>query len=188
MHDSTQRASLDGAFIEVHAQLRRLASALMRSERPGHTLEATAAVHEVYLRLLRSPPPDLDDPGRFLATAATALRRVLIDHGRRRQTQRRRHRREPGAAAVVEHPSMAPIGLAEVAEATELLGRQDPRSGRVAELRLFAGLSIEEIAREVGVSKPTVERDWRFARAWLAERLGGSPIDPGVAPEPSGDG
>lgn len=188
MNDSTQRASLDGAFIEVHAQLRRLAKALMRSERPGHTLEATAAVHEVYLRLLRSPPSELDDPRRFLAAAATSLRRVLIDHGRRRHAQRRRHRRERGLEAAIEQPSKAPIGLVEVAEALEALERQDPRSGRVAELRLLAGLSIEEIAREVGVSKPTVERDWRFARAWLAERLGDSPIDPGEAAERIGNG
>jgi RNA polymerase sigma factor (TIGR02999 family) len=188
MDHSTQRASLDKAFIEVHAQLRRLAKALMSSERPGHTLEATAAVHEVYLRLLRSPPPDLDDPRRFLATAATSLRRVLIDHGRRRHAQRRRHRREAGLAAAAETASKEATGLVEVAEALDLLERQDPRSGRVAELRLLGGLSIEEIAGEVGISKPTVERDWRFARAWLAEQLGGDPMEPGDAAGPLRDG
>jgi RNA polymerase sigma factor (TIGR02999 family) len=181
------RPLLDEAFVEIHSQLRRLARAMMRSERPGHTLEATAVVHEVYLRLLRSPPQDLRDPQRFLAAAAVTVRRVLIDHARRCQG-RRRHRHDGDLDGV---PGRSPVGspsLPEIAEAVGCLQREDPRSGRVAELRLLAGMSMEEIAAEVGVSKPTAERDWRFARAWLGARLAADASDAAHEPDPLGDG
>lgn len=187
MDRSRHRLLLDDAFVEIHAQLRRVARAMMRSERPGHTLEATAVVHEVYLRLLRSPPHDLRNPQRFLAAAAVTLRRVLIDHGRRGRI-RRRHRHDGEPEFLLAKALPATPSLLEIAEAVEGLQREDPRSGRVAELRLLAGMSMEEIAAAVGVSKPTAERDWRFARAWLGARLAADERSASGDRDASGDG
>ncbi len=163
--------SIDEAFLEVQRQLRSLADVLLRSERAGHTLQPTAVVNEAYLRLLASPPNAFRDRSHFMAIAATTLRRVLVDHARQRSAARRGGASKP-VALVAE-----PVGreettlMSEVAEAIEALAQEDPRGARVVELRTFGGLTMEEIASQLGVSKPTVERDWRFCRAWLEQRL-----------------
>lgn len=165
------RTSIDEAFLDVHRQLRSLADVLMRSERAGHTLQPTAVVNETYLRLLASPPDSFRDEGHFMAIAANTLRRVLVDHARGRGAERR-----GGGAQRVELAEQPIEGgeielMSAVAESIEALGAEDPRGARVVELRVFGGLTMEEIAAHLGVSKPTVERDWRFCRAWLEHRL-----------------
>lgn len=167
------RPILDRAFLKTRSELRGLAQVLMRSERNGHTLQPTAVVHETYLRLLRSPPRRIRDTAHFLSLAGTTLRRVLVDHARGRRTIRRGGDRDRAdlvdADAVQEEVAM----MTAVAEAISSLAREDPRGARVAELRLFGGLSIDEIAAQVGVSTPTIERDWRFGRAWIERRMQG---------------
>lgn len=163
--------SIDEAFIEVHEQLRSLADLLMRSERADHTLQPTAVVNETYLRLLASPPQAFRDRSHFLAIAATTLRRVLVDHARGRRTLRRGGTR--GRTPLEDAPA-APCEItlmSEVAEAIEALAEEDARGAKVVELRTFGGLTMDEIAQHLGVSRPTVERDWRFCRVWLERRL-----------------
>ena len=176
--------SIDEAFLEVQRQLRSLADVLLRSERAGHTLQPTAVVNETYLRLLASPPNAFRDRSHFMAIAATTLRRVLVYHARRRSTVRRGGASRPVALAE------EPIGreetalMSEVAEAIESLAKEDPRGAKVVELPTFGGLTMDEIASHLEVSKPTVERDWRFCRAWLERRLA-SEIDEGGEGGPS---
>lgn len=167
------RAILDRAFLRSRKDLRGLAQVLMRSERNGHTLQPTAVVHETYLRLLRSPPRRIRDTAHFLALAGTTLRRVLVDHARGHRTLRRGGDRDRADLGEVETAQGELATMTAVAEAISSLAREDPRGARVAELRLFGGLSIGEIAAEVGVSLPTIERDWRFGRAWIERRMRG---------------
>jgi RNA polymerase sigma factor (TIGR02999 family) len=182
MQPDPARTRIDETFSEVHTQLRSLADALMRTERPAHTLQPTAAVHETYLRLIASPPRHCRDRNHFLAIAATTLRRVLIDHGRRVRSDRRGGgvRRAPLDDAIADRRGHSLMH--EVAEAVDLLANAEPRGARVVELRVFAGFTMEEIARQLGVSKPTVERDWRFCRAWLANQLADGE-DPASGPD-----
>ena len=165
--------SIDEAFLEVQRQLRSLADVLLRSERAGHTLQPTAVVNETYLRLLASPPDAFRDRCHFMAIAATTLRRVLVDHARSRHALRRGGASKPVALAEEPVSREETALMAEVAEAIESLAQEDPRGAKVVELRTFGGLTMDEIAAHLSVSKPTVERDWRFCRAWLEQRLAG---------------
>jgi len=173
MHERDDHPDLDAAFLAASTPLRAIAASLMRGERPDHTLQATAIVNEAYLRLLASPPREVRDEGHFLAIAATTLRRVLVDHGRRRRPDRRgaeaiaETRPSPDLAASIEHLDL----LSESAACMERLAVESPRSARVLELRTLAGLGIDEVAALLNVSRTTVERDWRYARAWLADAL-----------------
>lgn len=173
MRDGGDHPDLDAAFLASRASLRAIAASLMRGERPDHTLQATAIVHEAYLRLLASPPREVRDEAHFLAIAATTLRRVLVDHGRRRRPVARGAEtiasgRSDPADAIAEHLDL----LAETARGIERLAEEAPRSARVLELRALGGLGTDEVARTLGISRSTVEREWRFARAWLAEAIG----------------
>lgn len=156
---------------EYH-ELRAVAQRYFRHERPGHTLQPTALVHEAYLRVARRPG-QWRDRSEFLAVAGREMRRVLVDHARRRGAAKR------GAGLVrvaldesVVSSEDAEVGLLDLAEAVTELGRLDPCAAHVVDLRLFGGLTIGEVARELDVSERTVEEDWRMARAWLSLRLG----------------
>jgi RNA polymerase sigma factor (TIGR02999 family) len=151
----------------VYAELRQLAAARLAREGPGHTLQPTALVHEAYLRLVGDQ--EFDGRGHFFAAAAEAMRRILVESARRkgRVKRGRDHRRvEFGEYAVVTGDSPADEILA-LDEALTRLAAEDPESARVVQLHFFAGLSIEQAAEALGVSRATAYRQWSFARAWL---------------------
>jgi RNA polymerase sigma factor (TIGR02999 family) len=158
----------------IHTELRRLARAQMRHERPGHTLQATALAHEAYLRLVRLENQDWHGRAHFLGTAAAIMRRLLIDHARKHGAARR------GGGATHLTLGEAP-GLAANDRADELvalddalakLAALDERQARIVEMRFFAGLSVEETAAALSISDRTVKREWAVARAWLRAELG----------------
>lgn len=166
----------------VYYELRRLAGRQIAKEPSGQTLQATALVHEAYLRLVpKEPVAEADDgadkqprpwqsKGHFYAAAAEAMRRILIERARRKK-----RRREPHASLATE--PLAPAGnrpvddLLAVDEALQALAAEDPQKAELVKLRFYAGLSLEEAAKCLGVSRATASRYWAFARAWLYDRL-----------------
>jgi len=160
----------------VYAELRRLAAARLAGEKAGHTLEPTALVHEAYLRLVG--PADAgrwDGRGHFFAAAAEAMRRILVEAARRKRRGKR------GGDRVRVDLSRVSLGAAgpdadvlALDEALAQLAAEDPRKAALVRLRFFAGLSLEDAADALGISRATASRDWTYARAWLFDRLAGS--------------
>ncbi|KAA0214965.1 MAG: sigma-70 family RNA polymerase sigma factor [Cyanobacteria bacterium CYA] len=160
----------------VYDHLRALAQRQLASERPGHTLSATALVHEAYLRLMGPRQAPWEAEAHFCAAAAEAMRRILIDHARARCTAKRGGSVGRRAALrLTELPDPGSdddcAGFLILDEAISRLEGADPQAAAVVRLRYFAGLSIDETARALGVSEPTVKRAWAFARAWLKEAI-----------------
>lgn len=158
----------------IYDELRRLANACMRRERPGHTLQATALVHEAYMRLLGQREVAWNDRAHFFAVAATLMRRVLLDHARKRHTAKRGS--APHKATLEEGLLIADEHLEDVLTMDECLTRLaaiDERQARLVELRFFAGLDVEEIAAVMGISTATVKREWASAKAWLHREMTG---------------
>lgn len=154
----------------VYEELRRLAHHYMRGERSGHTLQTTALVNEVYLRLAGIDALRWRDRVHFFAMAATLMRRVLVDYARLRG----REKRGAGLSITSLDDATAPQPAVDIVALDEALGRLaavDPQQGRVVELRFFAGLSVEETAEALGISPATVKRDWATARLWLYNEL-----------------
>lgn len=166
-----------GAFDEVtsyvYAELRRRAAAYMRSERPGHTLETTGLVHEAFVRLIDKRKIDWQDRNHFLAVAAQAMRRILVDHARARKRGKRGGKDDPMPLDNVPHARSAEpdVDLVALDEALQDLASFDPRQAQLVELKYFAGMTLDETAQVLGVSRETVKRDWQIARAWLRDRL-----------------
>ena len=162
----------------VYEQLRRMAGARLRRERPDHTLGATALVHEAYLRLAAAGPVDWQDRAHFFAVAARAMRRILIDHAKERGAAKRggqlvRVPFDPEQLAGLSSADAAdPVLLVALDDALAELEQQHPRQARAVELRYFGGLTLAETGEAIGVSPPTAMRDLRFAQAWLARRIG----------------
>jgi RNA polymerase sigma factor (TIGR02999 family) len=158
----------------VYDELRRLAARKLAKEQPGQTLEATALVHEAYVRLVDADHArQWNSRGHFFAAAAEGMRRILIENARRKKSQKHggdRRRIELGDVALSSHSG--PEGLLLLDEALTLLAEEDRRAAEIAKLRLFAGLSVEDIARVLDVSRATAFRNWTYARAWLQARLG----------------
>jgi RNA polymerase sigma factor (TIGR02999 family) len=159
----------------VYDEFRALARHYLAQERANHTLQPTALVHEAYMKLVDQSRVDWQGRSHFFAVAAQAMRRILVDHARSRQ----REKRGGGRARVVldEAVALSPQKDEDVIaldEALEQLAKLDPRQAKVVELRFFGGLSVEEVAHTLGVSKRTVEGDWTFARAWLSRELRGT--------------
>lgn len=156
----------------VYADLWRLADLYLSRERPGQTLQPTALVHEAYLRLAGSEQ-DWQNRAHFFGAAARAIRRILLDRARARRSERRGGGRSrlPIEAASEIAVGAPPLDFLALDEALERLARLDPAKARVVELRFFGGLGVEETAEVLGTSASTVERDWRFARAWLHREL-----------------
>ena len=155
----------------VYEELRRLAAHYMRGERPDHTLQTTALVNEVYLRLAGIDGLQWRDRVHFFAMAATLMRRVLVDYARRRG----RDKRGAGISvtsldANVAAPQPA-VDVVALNDALERLATMDPQQSRVVELRFFAGLSVEETAEALAISPATVKRDWATAKLWLYNEL-----------------
>ncbi|MEW6252886.1 MAG: ECF-type sigma factor [Planctomycetota bacterium] len=160
----------------VYDELRAIAQKYMREERPDHTLQPTALVHEAYLRLVDQTRVSWEGRSHFLAIAARAMRRVLIDHARARARQRRVGRRKiTGIDSEMLPTDFTQDELLEVHDALERLAAMDPRQAQVVEMRFFGGMTVEEIATALGVSKRTIEGDWRHAKAWLRLVLADTP-------------
>jgi RNA polymerase sigma factor (TIGR02999 family) len=160
-------------FAAVYAELRRLAAAKMAHEPDGHTLDATALVHEAYLRLGEG---SFASRSGFFRAAAAAMRRVLVDHARGKRRQKRGGDRT--RLPLADIPSRAdtdPDLLLALDDALERLAAEDPAAAAVADLHLFAGLPIDDAADALGVSRATAYRHWTYARAWLQDALGENP-------------
>ena len=167
------KEALDQLMPLVYDQLRSLAGRCLAGERPGHTLRATDLVHEAYVRLVRIEP-DFNNRVHFFAMAARLLRRILVDHARRHGYAKR----GGGAMTLSLDEAMAAgnpreIDLIALDDALDSLAKLDERQSRMVELRFFGGLSIEETSEVLGVSAPTVKREWASARAWLYREIRG---------------
>lgn len=168
----TGPAPLDATFAATYTELRALAARIMSRERPGHTLQPTALVNEAYLRLLGAGELNVAGRTHFVNLAAQAMRRILVEHARGRLTEKRGGGWVPvtlydiGAADL---PDQATI--LDLDNALRKLTEVDPRAARVVELRVFAGLTMEEIASAVGVTRRTVQTDWRIAFMWLRREM-----------------
>jgi RNA polymerase sigma factor (TIGR02999 family) len=157
----------------VYDELRRLAAAHLADEKPGQTLQATALVHEAYLRLVGGgPDAPWNGRGHFIAAAAEAMRRILVENARRKKTEKRGGRRRRIDLARAEPlDRAAPEALLDLDELLTRLAGEDPEAAAVAKLRIFAGLSVEEAARALSTSRAGAYRQWTYARAWLHARL-----------------
>jgi RNA polymerase sigma-70 factor (ECF subfamily) len=156
----------------IYPELKKLARAQLRNEGTGHVLQPTALVHEAYMRLVRHEHHTWENRAHFYAAAANIMRRLLIDHARSRKAQKREGERN---ALSLDHAltlsQEQSVELLDLDEALSDLERFSPRQARVVELRYFAGLSVPEVARALGVNPRTVDREWATARAWLRARL-----------------
>jgi RNA polymerase sigma-70 factor (ECF subfamily) len=156
----------------VYGELRRLAAHYLRGERPDHTLQPTALVHEAYIRLTKLHDVDWQSRSHFFATAATVMRRILVDHARAQQAGKREalHNAVSLEDALVVSPTRS-ADLLALDEALDELAKIDARRSKIVELRFFGGLSEEETGTVLGISARTVKRDWRIAKAWLYDEL-----------------
>jgi RNA polymerase sigma factor (TIGR02999 family) len=164
----------DALAERVHAHLRRLASAQLRRERAGCSIQATDLVNETWLRLFDQLRVDWRDRAHFFGLAATMMRRVLVDRARRRHRKKRQGEEVHSGITLVPDPAAGrgEVDVLDVERALERLAQEAPRAARVVEMRYFAGLEIEEVATALDVSPATVRRDWTFARAWMQVELG----------------
>jgi RNA polymerase sigma factor (TIGR02999 family) len=163
----------------VYEELRKLAAHRLAREKPGQTLQATALVHEAYLRLLDGGEPrPWNGRGHFFAAAAEAMRRIMVENARRKQSLKGGGGRQRVDLEGVELPAESPVpsaalDLLALDEALAALERDEPRKAEVVKLRFFAGLTNDQAAEALGVSSATAENDWAYARAWLRLQLGG---------------
>jgi len=157
----------------IYDELRRIASAQMRRERAGHTLQATAVVHEAYLRLAGEQDIQWQSRAHFFAIAARAMRQVLLDYARQRHAGKRGG--EGAQKVEIDVDLLAGANRIEdivaIDEVVTRLSELDQQQGRIVELRFFGGLSVEETAEAMGISDSTVKREWRLAKAWLHREL-----------------
>ena len=172
-------AALDALVPVVYKELRRLAHCELRKERPNHTLQSAALVHEAYFRLLGQKPPQWESRTHFFAIAAQLMRQILVDYARRRRASKR----GSGVCMLtLEDAEALPqrkdkdVDVIALDDALNTLAELDPRQSRVVELRFFAGLSLEETSEVMGIATATVQRDWTAARAWLHREISRRPV------------
>lgn len=166
------KAALDRLLPLVYAELRRIARKHLRGERPSHTLQPTALVHEMYARLAGQAPPDVHDRIHFLGVASHVMRQILIDYARTQYAQKRGGRQaklslEEAQDACIERPAI----MIRIDDALNQLARHDPRKARLIEMRFFGGLTAEESAAVFNLPVNAVRRDLRVAQAWLQREL-----------------
>jgi RNA polymerase sigma factor (TIGR02999 family) len=165
--------SVDALMTELYGELRTLAQHYLASESPGHTLQATALVNEAYIRLIDQSQVEWQGRSHFFAVGAQAMRRILVDHARRKG----RIKRGKGCERVdldtlrIVSPQRSDDVLA-IDEAICELEERDPRQAQIVEMRFFGGMTVEEVAEALGISRRTVESEWTIIRAWLRRRLG----------------
>jgi RNA polymerase sigma factor (TIGR02999 family) len=163
----------------VYQELRRLAQNYMRTERPDHTLQATALVHEAYLKLCEPDAPNPQSKAHFFALAAQQMRRILVDHARGRNTDKRGGRQIKLSLEDIQGIGWeADDGIVALDEALCRLEKVDSRACRVVELRFFGGLTEDEASNVLGIGVSTLKRDWEFAKAWLLDQLSSSNNSP----------
>src|SRR5579863_7857968 len=165
------RSALDSLTSIVYKELRRLAGVYLRRERPGHTLQTTALVNEAYIRLVDFNRMEWQNRAHFFAVSAQVMRRILVEHARRRNLKRGGGVPRLSLEEVAEVGSARDAGLVALDDAIEALARFDPRKAKVVELRFFGGLTVEETGEVLKTSPVTVRRDWVTARAWLYREL-----------------
>ncbi|MBY0460308.1 MAG: sigma-70 family RNA polymerase sigma factor [Gemmataceae bacterium] len=160
-------------FEDVYAELRRIAAARLACESPGQTLDATGLVHEAYLRVFAADPDrPFVDRTHLLATAAEVIRLILIDRARAKGRQKRAgDRTRLDLRRPVPVHDLPPDDLLDLTDALDALAAEDPRKAELVKLRFFGGLSVEEVADALGVSRATADRHWAYARAWLHARF-----------------
>ena len=159
----------------VYGELRKLAAAKMAHEAAGQTLQPTALVHEAWLRLGGEQQPDWQNRAHFFASAAEAMRRILIDRARRRMAQRHGGDFVRTSADALNHEAVSTVAndaeILDVHEALDALARHDPRKAELVKQCYFVGLTLKEAALVLGISEPTARRDWSYARAWLFNEI-----------------
>ena len=166
------RSALDELLPLVYRELRQIAARHLAQERPGHTLQATALVHEVYLRLIDQHSVDWRNRAHFFSIAAEMMRRILVNHAVGRRAQKRGSGETLlSLDEVVSFPNRQDVDLVLLDEALNRLAEFDPLQARIVELRFFAGLTVEEVAAVLGVPDTEVKREWRSAKAWLTAQL-----------------
>jgi len=164
---------MDDLLPLIYEELRRRAAAYLRRERPNHTLQPTALVHEAYLRLIDQRQDNWASRDHFFAIAAQAMRRILVDHARGRHRQKRGGSNEdlPLEDALLAAADEASVDLIALDEAMKRLAKLDPKQERIVELRYFGGLSLDEAANALSISRATAARDWQVAKAWLHREM-----------------
>lgn len=162
----------------VYGELRVLAESYMRKERPGHTLQPTALVNEAWIRLADQTRVEWKGRAHFFGIAAQAMRRILVDHHRRRTAARRGRDKAVTLIDDAADTFSDPLDFIALDRALDELAAMDPRAARIVEMRFFGGLTVEETAEVMEISTPTVKRDWRTAKAWLYQRLDAAPEPP----------
>lgn len=164
----------DRLMTAVQAELRRIAARYLRRERAGHTLQPTAVVHEAYLRLIPQRTIPWENRAHFFGIAARMMRRVLVDHARKRQAAKRHDAAgQPVSISEIAEPAPA-VNLVDVLslhDALSALARLDARQADIVEMRYFGGLTVDEIADCLKISPATVKREWATARVWLRRRM-----------------
>jgi len=166
------RKALDALIPLVYGELRRIAQHYLQNERPGHTLQSTALVHEAYVRMIAQDFPQWQNRAHFFAVAAQLMRQILVDHARNyRAAKRGGGVFKLALEEAEESPLPVDIDLVALDDALKTLAGMDEQQSRVVELKFFGGLSIDDTAEVLGVSSSTVKRDWITARAWLYREL-----------------
>jgi RNA polymerase sigma factor (TIGR02999 family) len=169
-----KRDALDALLPLVYDELHRQAAAYMRREQPGHTIQATALVHEAYLRLMKEPNTRWQNRAHFCAIAANSMRQILVERARaRKRLKRAGDRQRITLSDAIPAPAAEAVDVELLDAALTRLAGMDPELARLVELRFFGGLSIEETADVLGVSPATVKRSWATARAWLKREMTG---------------
>jgi len=156
----------------VYGELRRIARRRFRNERPGHTLQTTALVHEAYLCLMKQQPMDFQNRDHFFAVSANLMRQILIQYARRQNAAKRNAKNKVTLDTAMALFPKQSVDLVALDDALNALAKLDAQQSSIVELRFFAGLSIEETSRVLGVSPATVKRDWTTARIWLSRQMG----------------
>ena len=176
LKDGDDQATIERLLPAIYGELRQLAATRLAREKPGQTLQATALVHEAYLRLVRDPDADWRSRGHFFAAAAEAMRRILVEQARRKATDKRggdRVRVDLSDSAIAV--DVCPTELLALDEALDRLEAEDPHKARLVNLRYFGGLTIAEAARAMDISHATAERYWAYCRLRLFEWVVGEP-------------
>jgi RNA polymerase sigma factor (TIGR02999 family) len=165
-------AAADRLLQLVYGELRKLAAAKLANEKPGQTLQATALVHEAYLRLVGDANQHWDSRGHFFAAAAESMRRILVENARHKQSQRAGGEWQRVELSNADAASPQPaVDVLAISEALEILEARHPRKAALVKLRYFAGLTIQEAADALGISSATADNDWAYAKSWLKLQL-----------------
>ena len=166
-----QNVALETLLPLVYNELRRVAHHYLQGERPGHTLQSTALVHEAYMRLAAQQPLQLQNRAHFFAIAAQLMRQILVDYARNQKAAKRRNDCKITLDDVIELPQKRDLDVLALDDALRELARMDSQQARIVELRFFAGLSIQETSDVLEISPATVKRDWATARVWLYREM-----------------